>query len=356
MGEHVIKLPDVGEGVAEAELVEWRVKVGDLVREDTILAAVMTDKATVEIPSPVHGEVLWLGAEIGDSVAVGSPLIRLKVDGEASSRARQARKSPPKPSAEPVETRSRRAAPKAPPASKGRPAIAAPPRSSAGAPRAPRAKGRSLRRRCGCARARPESTCGRCAGTGPAGRIGHGDIEAFLARGPQPSGESAGASAQRRRSRTSNSSASAQNRRENGDGQRAHSAHHLRRGGRRHRARGAPRRAQQAEAADPGPIDPAAVPDARDGQGDRRAARNSTPCSTTKLASSIATAASISASRADRAGLWCPSSNMRRRAISGIARPRSPGSARPPRRDRRRARSLPARRSRSPRSARSAAS
>ena len=53
MGEHVIKLPDVGEGVAEAELVEWRVKVGDLVREDTILAAVMTDKATVEIPSPV---------------------------------------------------------------------------------------------------------------------------------------------------------------------------------------------------------------------------------------------------------------------------------------------------------------
>src|SRR5271167_1023203 len=85
MGEHVIKLPDVGEGVAEAELVEWRVKIGDLVREDTILAAVMTDKATVEIPSPVHGEVLWLGADIGDSVAVGSPLIRLKVDGEGTS-------------------------------------------------------------------------------------------------------------------------------------------------------------------------------------------------------------------------------------------------------------------------------
>ena len=50
MGEHIIKLPDVGEGVAEAELVEWHVKVGDLVREDTVLAAVMTDKATVEIP------------------------------------------------------------------------------------------------------------------------------------------------------------------------------------------------------------------------------------------------------------------------------------------------------------------
>ena len=55
MAEHVIKLPDVGEGVAEAELVEWTVKVGDVVREDDILAAVMTDKATVEIPSPVEG-------------------------------------------------------------------------------------------------------------------------------------------------------------------------------------------------------------------------------------------------------------------------------------------------------------
>ena len=84
MGEHVIKLPDVGEGVAEAELVEWHVKVGDLVREDALLAAVMTDKATVEIPSPVDGEVLWLGAEIGDTVAVGSPLVRLKVAGEGN--------------------------------------------------------------------------------------------------------------------------------------------------------------------------------------------------------------------------------------------------------------------------------
>jgi 2-oxoisovalerate dehydrogenase E2 component (dihydrolipoyl transacylase) len=81
MGEHVIKLPDVGEGVAEAELVEWHVKVGDLVREDALIAAVMTDKATVEIPSPVDGEILWLGAEIGDTVAVGSPIVRLKVAG-----------------------------------------------------------------------------------------------------------------------------------------------------------------------------------------------------------------------------------------------------------------------------------
>jgi len=84
MGEHVIKLPDVGEGVAEAELVEWHVKVGDPVREDQVLAAVMTDKATVEVPSPVDGEVLWLGAEIGDTVAIGSPIVRLKVAGDGN--------------------------------------------------------------------------------------------------------------------------------------------------------------------------------------------------------------------------------------------------------------------------------
>ncbi len=87
MAEHVIKLPDVGEGVAEAELVEWHVKIGDLVREDTVLAAVMTDKATVEIPSPAEGEIVWLGAEVGDMVAVGSDLVRLKVPGDGEEPA-----------------------------------------------------------------------------------------------------------------------------------------------------------------------------------------------------------------------------------------------------------------------------
>ncbi|WP_322111436.1 biotin/lipoyl-containing protein, partial [Tistrella mobilis] len=84
MGEHIIKMPDVGEGIAEAELVEWHIEVGQIVREDAVLAAVMTDKATVEIPSPVDGKVLWLGAEIGDVVSVGAPLIRLEVEGEGN--------------------------------------------------------------------------------------------------------------------------------------------------------------------------------------------------------------------------------------------------------------------------------
>src|ERR1700685_464344 len=103
MGEHVIRLPDVGEGVAGAELVEWQVKVGDLVLEDAILGAVMTDKATVEIPSPVHGEVLWLGAEIGETIAVGSPLIRLRADGEEAPRRGEPESKPPPPAREPVE-------------------------------------------------------------------------------------------------------------------------------------------------------------------------------------------------------------------------------------------------------------
>lgn len=76
-GEHTIKMPDVGEGVAEAELVTWHVKVGDPVREDQVIADVMTDKATVELPSPVDGTVLWLSGVVGDQIAVGAPLARI---------------------------------------------------------------------------------------------------------------------------------------------------------------------------------------------------------------------------------------------------------------------------------------
>src|SRR5439155_19780690 len=87
MTEYVIKLPDVGDGVAEAELVEWLVKVGDIVREDTPLGAVMTDKATVEIPSPVEGQVIWLAGEVGDILAIGSDFVRLNVNGTAKPSA-----------------------------------------------------------------------------------------------------------------------------------------------------------------------------------------------------------------------------------------------------------------------------
>jgi 2-oxoisovalerate dehydrogenase E2 component (dihydrolipoyl transacylase) len=81
MAERIIKLPDVGEGVAEAEIVEVHVAVGDLVREDQILAAVMTDKATVEIPSPVDGRVVRVAISAGQTVAVHAEMFAVEVDG-----------------------------------------------------------------------------------------------------------------------------------------------------------------------------------------------------------------------------------------------------------------------------------
>ena len=78
MTELVIKLPDVGEGTAQAELAAWHVKVGDMVAEDQNLADVTTDKATVEIPSPVSGKVVALHGTPGDVISVGSPLIVLE--------------------------------------------------------------------------------------------------------------------------------------------------------------------------------------------------------------------------------------------------------------------------------------
>ena len=81
MGIQIIKMPDIGEGIAEVELVAWYVKVGDIVAEDQILADVMTDKATVEIPSSVAGKVLALGGMVGQVMAVGAELIRIEVEG-----------------------------------------------------------------------------------------------------------------------------------------------------------------------------------------------------------------------------------------------------------------------------------
>jgi 2-oxoisovalerate dehydrogenase E2 component (dihydrolipoyl transacylase) len=87
MGSHVVKTPDIGEGIAEVELVAWHVKVGDKVVEDMVLADVMTDKATVEIPSPVHGTVISLGGAVGQVMAVGSELIRIEVEGAGNVKA-----------------------------------------------------------------------------------------------------------------------------------------------------------------------------------------------------------------------------------------------------------------------------
>lgn len=95
MGIHIIKMPDIGEGIAEVELVGWHVKVGDTVAEDQPLADVMTDKATVEIPSPVVGKVVALGGDVGQVMAVGGELIRLEVEGEGNVRAGSPAKAAP---------------------------------------------------------------------------------------------------------------------------------------------------------------------------------------------------------------------------------------------------------------------
>jgi len=80
-----MKMPDIGEGIAEVELVAWHVQVGDTVREDQLLADVMTDKATVEIPSHVAGVVRSLDAAVGQVVAVGTEIIHIEVADAAGS-------------------------------------------------------------------------------------------------------------------------------------------------------------------------------------------------------------------------------------------------------------------------------
>jgi 2-oxoisovalerate dehydrogenase E2 component (dihydrolipoyl transacylase) len=83
MGLYKFKLPDIGEGIAEAEIVAWHVKVGDRVEEDQQLADMMTDKATVEMESPVAGKVTKLAGEVGDQIAIGSVLVEIETEGAA---------------------------------------------------------------------------------------------------------------------------------------------------------------------------------------------------------------------------------------------------------------------------------
>jgi len=87
MGRYVFKLPDVGEGTAEAEIVAWHVKVGDDIHEDQNLVDVMTDKATVEMTSPVSGRVVSLHGAPGEMAAVGAPLVELEIAGEGNVKA-----------------------------------------------------------------------------------------------------------------------------------------------------------------------------------------------------------------------------------------------------------------------------
>ena len=163
MGTRIIKMPDVGEGVAEAEIVEWHVEVGQSVLEDQILAAVMTDKATVEIPSPVAGKVVALGGEVGSMLAVGAELVRLEVAGEGNEEVAAAPREAAPPAHPPAERLTTPPpAPKAPAPHAGRGAQRRSPADRWDRRGRP-ARSRSPRPRCAAARAMPASICARCA-------------------------------------------------------------------------------------------------------------------------------------------------------------------------------------------------
>ncbi|HEX8582959.1 MAG TPA: biotin/lipoyl-containing protein, partial [Allosphingosinicella sp.] len=87
MARYEFKLPDIGEGIAEAEIVAWHVKVGDTVKEDQQLADMMTDKATVEMESPVSGRVIEVAGEVGDQIPIGSVLVVIETEGEGTATA-----------------------------------------------------------------------------------------------------------------------------------------------------------------------------------------------------------------------------------------------------------------------------
>ncbi|CAD5109006.1 dihydrolipoamide acetyltransferase family protein [Zestomonas carbonaria] len=190
MGIHVIKMPDIGEGIAEVELVEWHVQVGDEVHEDQVLAEVMTDKATVEIPSPVAGRILALGGAPGQVMPVGGELIRLEVEGAGN-----AKDAPPaEPVAAPVASQPVEEKPRERPAE---PRSATPAPAPAPAPVARRAPGeKPLASPAVRQRARDLGIeLQFVQGSGPAGRILHEDLDTWLTHGgsaaPVASGYSA---------------------------------------------------------------------------------------------------------------------------------------------------------------------
>jgi len=95
MSRYVFKMPDLGEGTVEAEVVDWRVKPGDIVQEDDVIAEVMTEKASVELPAPVSGRVVSITGEPGDSIAVGAELIVFETDVAGEAAAAQPEESLP---------------------------------------------------------------------------------------------------------------------------------------------------------------------------------------------------------------------------------------------------------------------
>ncbi len=197
MGIYVIRVPDIGEGIAEVELVSWHVGIGDAITEDQHLADVMTDKATVEVPSPMHGKVIAFGGQPGQILAVGAELVRLEVEGAGNLK--DAPPLPPvgegrdggRPAVDAPAEKPAAASPhpNPPPAGEGvrKPAVAvAAPRASRPAAAARKEGERPLASPAVRRRALDLGLDLRLLhGSGPAGRIEQHDLDAFAAGGGQ---------------------------------------------------------------------------------------------------------------------------------------------------------------------------
>jgi 2-oxoisovalerate dehydrogenase E2 component (dihydrolipoyl transacylase) len=191
MGELAIKVPDIGEGIAEVELVAWWVQPGETVAEDQVLADVMTDKATVEIPSPVAGKVIALGGTVGQLIAVGADLIRIEVEGGGHSEVAATQTEAPTLVSAPVAASpaapALAPAPAHPPAPGPAPAALerAPARASPPAQAHMQAGGRPIASPAVRRRAWELGIDLRqLRASGPAGRIVQADLDAWLARHP----------------------------------------------------------------------------------------------------------------------------------------------------------------------------
>ena len=178
MGHYVIKMPDIGEGIAEVELVKWYVQPGDTVAEEQVLADVMTDKANVEIPSNVAGKVLSITGKPGDVVAVGSEIIRLEVEGKgnvsesAPSALGEGRRDGKKPAPKVVEAKP--VSPPPPPAPKPPPVLHAVPTPAPASNDDRPLAAPAVRRRA----KELGIDISTLRGSGPEGRVTHEDLEA----------------------------------------------------------------------------------------------------------------------------------------------------------------------------------
>ena len=183
MGTFTFRLPDIGEGIAEAEIVAWHVKVGDRVEEDGRLADMMTDKATVEMESPVAGTVVSLAGDVGDMVPIGSGLVVIEIEGEsegdepatAPGRAQieaELPSPPPEPEqADPVPAEPVKAAPPVPePVTGPAPVVARSAQAHAKVLASPAVRARAAELGIDLGQVKPAED----------GRIRHADLDAFL--------------------------------------------------------------------------------------------------------------------------------------------------------------------------------